>query len=61
MEVKIGDIYTRHSDGKICRVRWIDRITVVLEFYEDGLTLTNISALEKAYSKRESKPTEKSL
>ena len=61
MEVKVGDIYTRHSDGKICRVRWIDRATAVLES-EGGtrLLLTDIFGLEKAYSKRESKSTEKS-
>jgi len=58
VEVKLGDIYIRHSDGQICRVKWIGSTSVVLEFYEDGLTLTNISALEKAYSKRESKPTQ---
>ena len=61
MEVTVGDIYIRHSDGQICRVKWIDRTTVVLES-EDGshLRLTNIFALEKAYSKRESNPNEKS-
>jgi hypothetical protein len=61
VEVKVGDIYIRHSDGQICRVKWIDRTTVVLES-EDGrrLRLTDIFGLEKAYSKRESKPTQKS-
>jgi len=54
MEIKVGEIYIRHSDGQICRVRWIDRTTVVLES-EDGshLSLTTIYGLEKAYSKRE--------
>ena len=62
MEVELGDIYIRHSDGKICRVRWIDRTAVVLES-EDGtrLRLTDIFGLEKAYSKRESRPIQKSL
>ena len=61
MEVKVGDIYTRHSDGKICRVKWVDGTTAVLES-EDGtrLLLTDIFGLEKAYSKRESKAAEKS-
>ena len=61
MEVELGDIYIQHKDGKICRVKWIDRTTIVLES-QDGsrLRLTDIFGLEKAYSKRESKPTEKS-
>ena len=58
MEVKVGDTYIRHSDGQICRVRWIDRTTVVLELGDETrLSLTGISGLEKGYSKRESKPT----
>jgi len=61
VEVKVGDIYVRHSDGKSYRVKRIDHKMVVLEL-EDGtrLSLTDISSLEKAYSKRESKPTQKS-
>ena len=60
MEIKVGDIYIRHSDGQICRVKWADHTTVVLES-EDGshLRLTNIFGLEKAYSKREVEPTQK--
>ena len=56
--MKVGDIYIRQSDGQICRVKWTDRTTVVLES-EDGrrLRLTDIFGLEKAYNKRESKPT----
>jgi len=59
VEIKVGDIYVRHSDGEICRVKWIDRTTVVLES-EDGprLRLTDIFGLEKAYSKGESQPTQ---
>jgi hypothetical protein len=59
VEAKVGDIYIRHSDGKICKVKWIGRTTVVLES-EDGtrVRLTDIFDLEKAYSKRESKPTQ---
>lgn len=59
MEIKVGDIYIRNSDGQICRVKWIDRTTVVLGS-EDGshLRLTSIFALEKAYSKREYEPTQ---
>ncbi len=61
MEITVGDVYIRNSDGQICRVRWVDRTTVVLES-EDGsrLRLTTIYGLEKAYSKREGEPTQKS-
>ncbi len=60
MEVKVGDIYIRHSDGQICRVKWADRTTVVLESEkENHLRLTNIFALKEAYSKRESQPNQK--
>jgi hypothetical protein len=58
VEVKVGDIYIRHKDGKSYRVKRIDYKMVVLEL-EDGsrLKLTDIFGLEKAYSKRESEPT----
>ncbi len=60
MEIKVGDIYIRHSDGQICRVKWADQTTVVLES-EDGshLRLSTIYGLEKAYNKREVEPTQK--
>ena len=59
MEIKVGDIYIRHSDGQICKVMWVDRTTVVLELGDERhLSLTNIFGLEKAYSKRESEPTQ---
>ncbi len=63
MEVKAGDLYTRNSDGKSYRLKRIDHKMVVLEL-EDvtwlSLTVTSIFALEKAYSKRESQPTQES-
>ena len=57
VKVKVGDIYIRHSDGKIRKVKMVDNTMVVLES-EDGrrLTLTDIFGLEKAYSKKESQP-----
>jgi hypothetical protein len=63
VEIKVGDIYIRHSDGKICRVKKIDHKIVVLEFYGEGRTwlgLTDVFGLEKGYSKREYKPTQQS-
>jgi len=59
VEIKVGDTYVRHSDGKICRVKRIDHTMVVLEL-EDGtrLSLTDIFGLEKGYTKKESDPTQ---
>ena len=55
MDVKIGDVYIRNSDGKICRVKMIDNIRIVLVL-EDGhmQVLTDIFGLEKSYTKKES-------
>ncbi len=59
MKVKVGDIYIRHSDGKVFRVKRIDHTMVVLELEgETRLSLTDIFGLEKGYSKEESKPTQ---
>jgi hypothetical protein len=54
VEVKVGDIYIRHSDRRIWRVKKINNTMVVLES-EDGtrLTLADIFGLGKAYSKKE--------
>ncbi len=61
MEIKVGDIYTRHSDGKSYRVKRIDYKMVVLESVDEiRLSLTDVFALQKAYSKRESTPTQES-
>ena len=59
MEVKVGDIYIRHKDEKICRVKSIDNIMVVLESCQDKnqLIITDIFSLEKGYSKKEPEPT----
>ena len=54
MEVKVGDLYIRHSDRRIWRVKKIDNKMVVLESeYGTRLTLAGIFGLEKAYSKKE--------
>ncbi len=60
MKTKVGDIYIRHSDGKICRVKCIDHTMVVLELEnETRLSLTSIFGLEKGYTKKESQPVQK--
>ncbi len=55
MKVKVGDVYTRHSDGTTWRVKKVDNNVIVLEL-EGGtwqsLTVTNIFDLEKVYTKR---------
>jgi hypothetical protein len=55
MDVKIGDVYIRNSDGKIYKVKKIDHTMIVLESSEgpSQLALTDIYGLEKAYSKKE--------
>ncbi len=59
MEIKVGDVYIRNSDGQICRVRWLDRTTVVLESEDRSrLRLTTIYGLEETYSKAKSKRTQ---
>jgi hypothetical protein len=62
VEVKVGDIYVRHSDGSIWRVKKIDNIMVALESEGDAtrLTLADIFGLEKAYSKKEPKSSQQS-
>jgi hypothetical protein len=53
MNVTIGDVYIRHSDGKFCRVKKIDNKMIVLEFEDGKLSLTDISGLEKGYTKKQ--------
>jgi hypothetical protein len=54
VKVKVGDIYIRNLDGKVCRVKWSDHKTIVLES-EDGnwIALAEIVGLENAYRKKE--------
>jgi hypothetical protein len=54
--VKVGDIYIRNSDRKVCEVKWIDYKRVVLESEGgDWLALADIFGLDKEYSKKEPK------
>jgi hypothetical protein len=59
MDIKVGDIYIRHFDGKICTVKKIDHKVIVLGS-DDGswLTLTDIYGLQKSYGKSESKSSQ---
>jgi len=54
MDVRIGDIYIRISDGKVYRVKTIDNKMIVLELEDGGpQALTDIFGLERAYTKKE--------
>ena len=56
MDFTIGEIYIRHLDGKLWRVKNIDNKKVVLESLDGvGLTMTDIFGLEKGCSKKEPK------
>ena len=55
MEIKLGEIYTRRSDGGVYRVKMIDGRQVVLESEDKNLiSITDIRGLQKAYSRKES-------
>jgi hypothetical protein len=52
VEIKVGDIYIRHSNKRAYRVKKIDNKMVILQLMnERQLCLTNIFALEKRYTK----------
>jgi len=55
VDIKLGEIYTRHSDGVAYMVKMIDGRQIVLESEDKGLlSITDICGLEKAYSRKES-------
>jgi len=59
MDIKVGDMYIRHLDERVYRVKNIDNKMVVLEAEDRShLSLTDIFGLQKGYSKKESKPTQ---
>lgn len=54
MNVRVGDVYIRESDGKVCKVKKIDNKMIVLEFVAEGKQgLTDIFGLERGYKKQE--------
>ena len=58
MEVKVGDVYIRHSNERVYKVKKIDNKMVVLQLMnEKQLCLTNIFALGKGYTKVKPKST----
>ena len=58
MDIKVGDIYIRHSNKRVYRVKKIDNEMVVLQVMnERQLCLINIFGLERGYTKVERKST----
>ncbi len=55
MNVKIGDLYIRNSNGKTYVVKQIDNTMVVLQSLEDAgrLAISDIFSLQKGYKKKE--------
>ncbi len=54
MDVKIGDIYVRNSDGKTWKVKKIDNKMIVLESERESKhALTDVFGLERGYTKQE--------
>ncbi len=55
MDVKIGDLYIRNSNGKTYVVKKIDNTMVVLQSLEDEgrLAISDIFSLQKGYKKKE--------
>ncbi len=53
MEIEIGDIYIRHSDKKVYRVKKIRDTRIVLEGEEDEgrLCTTDFWGLEQGYTR----------
>ncbi len=55
MNVRIGDLYIRNSNGKTYVVKKIDNTMVVLQSLEDAgrLAISDIFSLQKGYKKKE--------
>ena len=57
MDVKIGDVFVRHSDERVWTVKKIDGNKIVLESPDKKLTMTDTYGLAKSYSKVEANET----
>jgi len=53
MEMKVGDVYVRHSDERVWIVKKIEGNKILLESPDKMLTMTDIYGLAKSYSKVE--------
>jgi len=57
MDIKVGDVFVRRSDGRVWTVKKIDGIKVVLESPDKKLTTTDIYGLKNNYDKVEPNAT----
>ncbi len=57
MNVKVGDVFVRHSDDRVWVVKKIDGNKILLESPDKKLTMTDTYGLAKSYSKVEADKT----
>jgi len=57
MDIKVGDVYVRHSDDRVWTVKKVDGNKVLLESPDKKLTMTDVYGLAKSYSKAETNET----
>ena len=53
MDIKVGNVFVRHSDERVWTVKQIDGNKVLLESPDKKLTMTDIYGLRKNYDKVE--------
>ena len=57
MDIKVGDVFVRHSDERVWTVKQIDGNKVLLESPDNKLAMTDVYGLAKSYSKVEADRT----
>jgi len=57
MDIKVGDVFVRHSDDRVWTVKKIDGNKVLLESPDKKLTMTDVYGLRKNYDKVETNET----
>jgi len=53
MDIKVGNVFVRHSDERVWTVKQIDGNKVLLESPDKKLTMTDVYGLRKNYDKAE--------
>ena len=57
MDIKVGNVFVRHSDERVWTVKQIDGNKVLLESPDKKLAMTDIYGLKRNYDKVETKTT----
>ena len=57
MDIKVGDVFVRHSDEKFWTVKWIDGTWVIHESPGKKLAMTDVHGLRNNYDRVENKTT----